>query len=404
MNAIVSLLDYQLLALLTDIESDLVERKESFKGDTPDRARQAVCAFANDFPNHHKPGILFVGAKDNGEPSGLPITDELLLQLADMKTDGNILPLPVMTVEKRILQDAEIAVVMVVPSDIPPVKYKGRIWVRTGPRRSIASAQEERILNEKRKYLDQPWDLHPYGTATLDDLSKSYFEDEFLPKAFARDILEENNRTYIERLASCKMIYSLENPIPTLLGILTLSKDPQRLIPGAYIQFLRLDGTELHNLVIDELEAKGRFIDMIAQIEFKLQAHNRTKVDTSNGPHVLSYDYPHRAFQQILYNAVMHRTYEGTNTPVRVYWYNDRIEISSPGGPYGSITVENFGTAGFTDYRNPNITDIFKSLGYIQRYGTGINIAREEMKRNGNPPPQIEVNKDFVVCKFKAKE
>ncbi len=56
------------------------------------------------------------------------------------------------------------------------------------------------------------------------------------------------------------------------------------------------------------------------------------------------------AIHQIVYNAVMHRTYEETNAPTRVYWYNDRIEITSPGGPYGNVTPENFGKPGITDY------------------------------------------------------
>ncbi len=125
--------------LLDDTESDRVERKRSFRGDTPKKARQAVCAFANDLPNHNQPGILFVGAGDDGSPSREPISDELLRNLADMKTDGNILPLPALSVEKRSLKGAEMAVVTVMPSDMPPVKYEGRIWVRTGPRRSIAN-------------------------------------------------------------------------------------------------------------------------------------------------------------------------------------------------------------------------------------------------------------------------
>ncbi len=97
------LTDDELLALVNDTESDRVERKESFKGDVAKKARQAVCAFANDLPGHDKPGVLFIGATDFGEPSHLEITDQLLLSLADIKTDGNILPLPVLSVEKRTL-------------------------------------------------------------------------------------------------------------------------------------------------------------------------------------------------------------------------------------------------------------------------------------------------------------
>ena len=143
--------DMELESLLDDLESDLAERKESWKGDAPDKGRQAVCAFANDLPDHRKPGVLFVGAKDDGTPSGLRVTDELLQALADIKTDGNILPPPSLTVQKHRLKGAEMAVVTVVPSDAPPVRYKGRVWIRIGPSRRLATAQDERILSEKRR-------------------------------------------------------------------------------------------------------------------------------------------------------------------------------------------------------------------------------------------------------------
>lgn len=131
--------EIELEQLLDSTETDRVECKRSFKGDTPTKARQAVCAFANDLSNHNEPGVLFIGAEDDGTPSHERITDELLRSIADMKTDGRILPLPTMTVEKRQLKNAEMAVVTVLPSDMPPVKYDGRIWVRTEPRRGIAS-------------------------------------------------------------------------------------------------------------------------------------------------------------------------------------------------------------------------------------------------------------------------
>src|SRR5262249_30169166 len=142
--------DEDLAKLLDETESDLSERKETWKGDAPEESRQAICAFANDLPDHRRPGVLFVGVKNNGVPSNLPITDELLRTLADIKTDGQILPPPTLLVEKRSLKGAEIAVTTVQPADAPPVFYRGRIWIRLGSRRGIATAQDERILSEKR--------------------------------------------------------------------------------------------------------------------------------------------------------------------------------------------------------------------------------------------------------------
>ena len=75
----------QLAALFADVESDLVERKETFDGEAPNTVRQAICAFANDLPNHRRAGVIFVGARDDGTPTGLEVNDALLLKLAHCK-------------------------------------------------------------------------------------------------------------------------------------------------------------------------------------------------------------------------------------------------------------------------------------------------------------------------------
>src|SRR5687767_442153 len=155
--------DSELEALLADVESDLAERKESWAGDAPEKGRQAVCAFANDLPDHRRPGVLFVGARDDGTPVDVGIIDldDLLRTLADIKTDGQILPPPTLIAEKRRLRGRDVAVVTALPADAPPVRYKGRVWIRIGPRRGIATIQDERILNEKRRYRDLPFDVQP---------------------------------------------------------------------------------------------------------------------------------------------------------------------------------------------------------------------------------------------------
>lgn len=109
--------DSELIGLLDDLESDRVERKQFWSADASDKGCQAICAFANDLPDHRAPGVLFVGAKDDGQPSGLPITDELLNSLGDVRSNGNIVPPPTMSIEKRMLKGSEMAVVMVSPAE-----------------------------------------------------------------------------------------------------------------------------------------------------------------------------------------------------------------------------------------------------------------------------------------------
>lgn len=391
--------DAELEELLNETESDRVERKQSWAGDAPEKARQAVCAFANDLPSHQLAGIVFIGAKDDGTPTGIEVTDQLLKTLSDIKTDGKTVPPPTLTVEKRVLKGAEMAVIAVWPADAPPVRYEGRIWIRIGPRRGLASAQDERVLNEKRRYRDLHFESHPVAVCTLADLSRSVFEQEYLPNAVAPDVLASNARSYEQRLASCGMIASVDEPIPTVLGLLVCGITPRSWVPGDYIQFLRIRGTSLSDPVIDEAEIDGTVAAMLRRLDDKLTAHLTTSVDfTSQDREVRTSSYPLVALQQLARNAVMHRTYENTNTPVRVYWFDDRIEISNPGGPYGSITIQNFGRPGFTDYRNPQLAAAFKVLGYAQRFGAGITSAQQALEKNGNPPPEFQIEQNFIAA------
>ena len=70
---------------------------------------------------------------------------------------------------------------------------------------------------------------------------------------------------------------------------------------------------------------------------------------------------------------------------MRVYWYDDRIEVISPGGVFGSVTVDNFGQAGITAYRNPNLAEAMKNLGFVQRFGLGIPLAKRLLQEAGHP-------------------
>jgi len=390
--------DAELTALLDDLESDRVERKRAWAGDAPEKARQAVCAFANDLPNHGQPGIVFIGANDDGSAADIAVTDRLLQTLSDIKTDGKTVPPPTLTVERRVLKDAPMAIVTVWPADAPPVRYEGRIWIRIGPRRGLASAQDERILNEKRRYRDLHFEAHPIAASSLGDLSRAIFEQEYLPNAVAADVLAANERRFEQRLASCGMVVSADEPIPTVLGQLVLGISPRTWIPGSYIQFLRIHGTTLGDPIADEAEIDGTIGSMLRRLDEKLNAHLTTRVDfTSQDREVRRSPYPMVALQQLARNAVLHRTYEGTNAPVKLYWFDDRIEIINSGGPYGSMTKQNFGKPGFSDYRNPQLAAAFKVLGYAQRFGAGITLARQALEKNGNPPPEFEIEQNFVM-------
>jgi len=103
----------EVVALLQDLETDRVERKESLSD--PDRVCQAICAFANDLPDHRRPGVIGIGIDDAGKAVGLEVTDDLLLRLAQMRDTGGIYPFPSMTVSRVMIDGSQVAVVVVQP-------------------------------------------------------------------------------------------------------------------------------------------------------------------------------------------------------------------------------------------------------------------------------------------------
>ena len=394
--------DQALEVLLLDLESDRVERKSSAADGS--ELRRAICAFANDLPNHHQPGILFIGARNDGSCAQLGITDELLRTLADMRSDGNILPLPTMTVQKKTLRGCELAVIVVEPSDAPPVRYRGRVWVRVGPRRAVASAEEERRLTEKRRALDLPFDIRPMRAARLEDLDLDLFRRDYLSATLPIDVLEANQRSVEDQLSSLRFV-AVEPPLtPTNLGLLVVGQDPRQFFPGAYVQFLRIEGTELTDPIKDQKEIDGPLPELLRRLDEIFLVHISIASDITAQPVELRHpDYPLVALQQLARNAILHRTYEGTHAPVRIIWFSDRIEIHSPGGPFGQVTRDNFGTPGITDYRNPHLAEAMKNLGYVQRFGLGIPLARNELDKNGNPPPEFDVQDAHVLVTIRRR-
>jgi ATP-dependent DNA helicase RecG len=385
-DAGMALTDGELLRRLAEDESDLVERKESAAD--KDKICEAICAFANDLPGYGKPGVIFVGVDDRGRPTGLAVTDALLQSLGAIRSDGNILPPPTLVVRKVRAGAADVAAVEVQPSTSPPVRYRGRVWIRVGPRRAVATADEERRLNEKRRSADTPFDARPLAGTSLDELDLTLFERVYMPSALPPDVVAENGRTTEQRLMALRFVGS--DHTPTAAGIILLGTDPLAYVPGSYIQFLRFAGTSLTDPIQDQQRLTGTLIDILRQLDELLRLNIAVGTDLSGAVEAQEPDYPLAALQQVARNAVMHRSYEHTNAPIRITWYTDRVEVISPGGPYGIVNVENFGVPGVTDYRNPTLAEAMRAMGYVQRFGIGLGLVRASLARNGHPPPDFE--------------
>ena len=382
----------QLVQILGNPESYNIEITTSTTN--MDKFCQAICAFSNDLPGDDKSGYLIIGAEDNGKLSGLRVDDGLLLKMTNIRTDGNILPQPVMTVERFVLEGGDLLVVEVKPSEFPPVRYRGRIWVRIGPRKSIASEAEEKILMERRISNIRTFDAMPCIGTTLADIDINLVRSEFLPKAVASEILADDKRPLEEQLASLGF-FDLRYNCPTNGCIILFGGNPGCYFPGAYVQYVRFKGVDRAGEIINE----HKFGNNLCHDLIKIDAFVETSVSQKR-PIPISVlreetvaNYPYWATRELLMNAIMHRDYE-TNAPIQFYEYDDRIEIQNPGGLYGKVSPENFPNV--SDYRNPFIAEAMKILGYVNRFSRGVYRVQKELTENGNEKAEFDFS--FVTA------
>ena len=79
------------------------------------------------------------------------------------------------------------------------------------------------------------------------------------------------------------------------------------------------------------------------------------------------------------------------------------MESQNVGGPFGQVSVDNFGRPGITDYRNPNVAEVMRNLGFVQRFGVGIQIARKALQDNGNPAPEFHVEVNHIQVTLRKR-
>lgn len=244
----------------------------------------------------------------------------------------------------------------------------------------------EEKMNEQHRSDDDFFDMFPVPDTDTTELDYLRFENEYLPNVVDQEALDTDGRTCLERLVAARMIASTDDPRVTLLGLLVIGRRPRYFIPGAYVQFLRIAGHRLSDDIVDAAELDGTVSDMLRRLDDKLKAHNFRRVDLVSGDRERRTEtYPLVALRELACNAIMHRTYERTNTPVRVTWFDDRIEIRNPGGPFGAVTEANFGQGSPADYRNPSLAKAMKTLGHAQGCGAGIRTAQRCLREAGHP-------------------
>ena len=355
-----------------------------------DKFQEAICAFANDMPGSRKKGYLLIGVRNNGEIDGLKVDDALMKKISGIRSDGNILPLPVMSTEKVVTEKGDVLVVEVTPSFDTPVRYRGRIFIRIGPRRDIASAEEERILAERCAASLPTFDTRPCREAKLEDIDVDTIVREYLPKAIDAESLASDKRPLKEQLASLHL-FNLQWDCPTYAALIMFGRNPKFFMPGTYVQYVHFKGSTNGGEILNERRFEGCLYKILPELENFIRDGIITKrpvpISILREKDVLN--YPYKALRELMMNAVMHRDYQA-NMPTRLYRYDNHIEIMNPGGLYGQARPENFPHV--NDYRNSVVAGMMKTLNYVNMFNHGIGEVQDLLRANENPEAVFNVS------------
>lgn len=251
----------------------------------------------------------------------------------------------------------------------------------------------------------------------LDDkgiLNKEPFDEQLCKEAGYNAIDEEEVKAFLENRAvklrvdvprisvkdflvkTLGIIKKIDNEIiPTNTGLLFFGKNPSEFIPQNEIRIARFKGTA-RLVFIDSQEIKGPIYKMLEQVELFFKRNTRLANKIVEFKRVDIPEYPYEAVREAVINAIAHRDYTRVGAPIMISIFDDRVEISSPGGLLPGLNIKSL--EGHHETRNKKVCEIFHETKDMEKYGTGIGKMKRLMKEHGlNEPEFLEEGNSFVV-------
>jgi ATP-dependent DNA helicase RecG len=275
-----------------------------------------------------------------------------------------------------------------VPQGLPHVfGLEGRYyWREENQVIPIPPRQLRQLLVEKGMIL---FESQTQKDATYQDLDEQQVEDYCQAYYSATKIKEWESQPGIKDiLVQRGCLHEMEAELlPTYAGLLLFGRAPQRWLPTAQILAARFSGHSFGDRFVKE-EMNGSLISQLQQAEKFLRANLQSVVRLIGLAHEEVLEYPFDAVRELIVNAIAHRDYNLQGDSIHLNIYSDRLEVTSPGGLPGPITIENILSARYS--RNPVIVQVLADLGYVERLGYGLDRAVTSMRQNSLNPPQFE--------------
>lgn len=253
-------------------------------------------------------------------------------------------------------------------------------------------------LYDKHIIRSEPFDMAVCFDAGYDDINEDSVKD-FLEKRAAELNLGVPSRPVKDFLVDIlKVVKEVDGEFkPTNTGLLFFGKNPAEFIPQSEIKMVRFNGvTRLHT--IDSKEISGRIYEMLDEAEIFFKRNTRLANKIVGFKRVDIPEYPYEAVREALINAIAHRDYDRDESSIIFSIFDDRVEISNPGGLLPGLNIRKL--EGKHATRNKKICSIFKETRYMERYGTGIIKMKNLMMEHGLDEPEFSEEGDFFVVRF----
>jgi ATP-dependent DNA helicase RecG len=320
-------------------------------------------------------GLILIGVDNNNNIIGLTDDDiRRINQLISNTATNNIKnPINPLT-ENAIIGDKKVIVIKVEEGlDKPYLDNDGAIWVKSGSdKRKVTSKEELRRLFQSSDIFHA--DEIPVHSATIEELDRNFYMD-FYRNVYEKDLDKELEKLDIPLIRLLENTGIAKNQELNLAGLLIFSKNPQKFKPQFIIKAVSYDGNDIAGTKYRDSEDIPGKVQNQYSLALSFVMRNLKKIQTTNSFNIQGeMEIPEEVFVELLANALMHRDYF-VSAPIRLFIFDDRVEIISPGILPNNLTVENI-KSGVSNIRNPILTSFITKNNLIKYRGMGTGVIR----------------------------
>lgn len=391
------IVDESLQREIADGESKTLELKLTLPKQS-EKYIKTMVAFANGAG-----GTIVIGVRDSDKAIvGVSNPDVVKDAIANAVSD-TVVPLMTPHIYKTTVADKHIIVAEVYPGASTPyyiesLGMSGGTFVRVGATTRIADAaaiRELQLRGASQSYDEQIYVGADYSEKDAKALCRaidSYRKKSAVEKGNEAPI----NKVTPKNLENWGLLTRFEGRLMPTRAFMLLTSNPFEF---AQIQCAQFKGTD-RVVFLDKREYGGPLYKQIEEaVQFVLR-NIRYGAEIKGLLREESYELPIVAIREAIINATIHRSLQLTSR-VQVALYDDRLEVSSPGALFGSLTLKK-ALAGSTALRNPRIAEVFKRMELFESWGTGLRRIRESCEKLGLPEPEfIEIDDLFRVNIFR---